>query len=71
MALQFDRHKLRKLREERGISGRHIGKTVVNSPTYCSRWELGKVSPDLETIGKIADALGVPYTELITDTEAA
>lgn len=71
MALRFDRHKFKKIREARGLSGRTVGTVLANSPQMCSRWELGKTEPTLATIGRAANLLGVPYTELITDTEAA
>lgn len=71
MALEFDRQRMKQIREQRGISQRALGREVAGHGPQAGLWERGRFTPTLETIGKIADALGVEYTELITKTEEA
>ncbi len=55
--------RLRKLRQERGLSQRDVAGTVVN-PSYISLLESGARVPTLEVVLQIAGALGVAADEL-------
>ncbi|MEU3599525.1 helix-turn-helix transcriptional regulator [Streptomyces sp. NPDC006798] len=63
--LQFDPAALRRIREERGISQRKLSTTVTGDAARLCAYERGRSVPDLPTIGKIAEALGIEYTALI------
>ena len=66
MSLQFNPDALRRLREERGIPQGQLSLTVCNNRNRLNAYECGRKVPSLELIGRIADALGVEYTALIT-----
>lgn len=55
--------RLRRLRQERGLSQRDVAGTVVN-PSYISLLESGARVPTLEVVLQIAGALGVAADEL-------
>lgn len=56
---------MKKLREAKGLSQGDIYRTTGIDRAYISNLEAGKQNPTLETIAKIAEALGVSSGELL------
>lgn len=57
---------LKRLREERGLSQLALAKKARVAQAYISEMEAGeKKNPGIETLKKLARALGVPVTELL------
>lgn len=64
--------KMRQLRKEAGLTMKELGMKVGALESSISTYERGIVEPDIETLGKIADALGVTIDELLgRDTDRA
>lgn len=55
--------RLRRLREQRGLSQRDLAGDAVN-PSYISLLESGSRLPTLQVVIRLSDVLGVPLTEL-------
>lgn len=49
--------KIKEIRQERGLSVRALARKLETDHSYLSKVENGKVTPSLETLVKIADAL--------------
>lgn len=59
--------KIREIRKARGLTQKELGeKAGIAEPTI-RRYELGKLNPKIETVKKIADALGVDMNALYGD----
>ncbi|MFG6321999.1 MAG: helix-turn-helix transcriptional regulator [Lachnospiraceae bacterium] len=58
--------KIKTLRKEKNMTLQQIAYTMGCSPQLISQYESGKRIPKLETIQKIAVALGVPISELVS-----
>jgi transcriptional regulator with XRE-family HTH domain len=57
---------LKRLRETKGLSQLQLAKRADVAQAYISEMEAGdKRNPGLETLRKLAKALGVPVTELL------
>ena len=56
---------VRRLREKKKLSQKALADTVGISVSYVSMLERGQRSPPLETIEKMAKALGVPAASLL------
>ncbi len=56
---------MKKLREIKGLSQGDIHRATGIDRAYISNLEAGKQNPTLETIAKIAEALGVSSGELL------
>jgi len=56
---------MKKLREAKGMSQGDIHRATGIDRAYISNLEAGKQNPTLETIGKIAEALGVSANNLL------
>lgn len=56
---------MKKIREAKGMSQGDIHRATGIDRAYISNLEAGKQNPTLETIGKIAEALGVSSGELL------
>jgi len=57
---------LKKLREQKGLSQLELAKRADVAQAYISEMEAGdKKNPGIETLRKLAKALGVPVTELL------
>lgn len=56
---------MKKLREAKGMSQGDIHRATRIDRAYISNLEAGKQNPTLETIAKIAEALGVSSGELL------
>lgn len=67
---------IRKIRQEKGLSQKELGKKFGVSQQMIGQWENGNSIPKMETLQKIADALdtsvaelmGLTYKENILDT---
>ena len=58
---------LKRLREDKGLSQAALAKLSGVAQGYISQMEAGeKKNPGIETLKKIARALGVPVTELLS-----
>ena len=57
--------KIQKLREERGMKRSELAKLLNVTPPTVHRWEGGIRVPDLMTLMKIADILGVKVDDLL------
>ena len=57
--------KLRQIRKEKGISERELAQMLAISKSIISRWENGKVYPQVIWIYKIADKLSINPSELV------
>lgn len=57
---------IKKIREEKKISMSYLADKLKISKSTISRYESGKREPNLETLNKIAKALGVPIEELLS-----
>lgn len=60
---------LRELRESLGLSQEQLGFDSEVHRTYISELERGLKNPSLETVQKLADALGTKASALILDAE--
>ncbi len=56
---------MKKLRESKGLSQGDIHRATLIDRAYISNLEAGKQNPTLETIAKIAEALGVGSDQLL------
>ncbi|GAA0733059.1 helix-turn-helix domain-containing protein [Dactylosporangium roseum] len=63
-------HRLRQLRESRGISLSALARSAGIGKATLSGLELGTRNPTLETLYAVAGALGVPLTALVLDPGA-
>lgn len=55
------------IRTERGMKDREVAIKAGLSPSTLSEWKTGKLTPNLESIQKIAKALEVRLTDLIEE----
>lgn len=62
--------KLRELREARHLSQVGFGKKAGLLQCYVSRVERGRTIPNVETLEKFANVLGIPLYRLFTDGES-
>lgn len=56
---------LKKIRKSKGMTQEKLSNATKISITSIQRYELGKRQPNIETVKKFADALGVPMNELL------
>lgn len=56
---------IKRFREEKNISQSEIADKLSVTRQAVSNWENGKTEPDIDTLHKIADILGVSIEELI------
>src|SRR5579859_5290767 len=59
---------LRKLRTQRGLSLERLSKASGVSRAMLGQVELGQSAPTINVLWKIARALGIPFSALITST---
>lgn len=57
--------KLREIRQQRGLSQYRAARLIGVPETQMSQWELGKTTPSLESLVKLADFYGVTLDELV------
>jgi transcriptional regulator with XRE-family HTH domain len=60
--------KLKMLREERGILQKQLAGVIGVHSTDISRWERGRNSPSVETLGKLAQFFGVTTDYLVFES---
>jgi transcriptional regulator with XRE-family HTH domain len=56
---------LRELRDARGLTQEQVAEAAGTSQSHYSKIELGRVSPTIRTVKKLADVLGVDPMELL------
>jgi transcriptional regulator with XRE-family HTH domain len=57
---------LKRMREEKGWTQRDLAKQAKVTPGYIAQLEMGvRKNPSLETLKRLAKALGVPVTALL------
>ena len=59
--------KIRAVRKERKMTQKRLGNILGMDTTRISQYETGQRNPKIETLSKIADALGVSVAELLPD----
>jgi len=59
---------LKRIRKEKGISQGQIARTLKVGRSFITNIENGKTNPTLDTIGRVARAIGVSSDELLKDT---
>lgn len=57
--------KIKEIRQQRGLTQKQLGDMCGIADANIRKYENGKQNPKIETLQKIADALGVPVTELL------
>ena len=62
-------HAVRAAREQRGFTQERLAEVASLNRSYLGEIERGLVTPSLATISKIAEALGLAASELISHTE--
>lgn len=60
--------RLRELRRARGLSQAQLAEQATLTPTYITRLESGGSAPNIDTVARLAEALGVAVTELLPAT---
>lgn len=58
-------HNLKKIRKRKGITQEKLAEIAQMSMASVQRYESGKRQPNIQTINKFAEALGVPVNELL------
>ena len=61
--------RIRGLREARGISQAELGRRIGSTQPAIARLEAGRVSPTLETLDRVAAALGMELLVGFTDAQ--
>lgn len=61
--------RIREIAKEKNITGVALAQMIKISQQNMSGIMTGKFNPSLKTLQKIADALGVPITELFYDSK--
>jgi len=57
--------RLRELRRSRGLSQAELARQATITPSYVTRLENGSSAPNLDTLSRLATALGVALAELL------
>lgn len=57
--------KIRKAREETGLTQREVAKAINLPQSTIAKYETGKLEPSLETLGQLADFYGVSVDWLL------
>lgn len=60
---------VRKIRQMKGMTLRQLAKEANLSLSYLSNYENGKVNITISSLRKIAEAIGVPVSDLLTDNQ--
>lgn len=60
---------LEAMREQKGIKATSLAKTICMSKSAVCRYESGEITPSLDALKKIAEALGVKVCEIIARAE--
>lgn len=70
MARYFSGRRLREARTLAGISPEQLAISVGRSAYSIHEYELGRVTPPINVLASIADTLGRPVDDLLTEEEA-
>lgn len=70
MARQFSGRRLREARTASGVSVELLALNVGRSAYSIHEYELGRVTPPITVLAAIADTLGWPVDDLLTEEEA-
>lgn len=65
--MKFAKERLKALREAKGLTQEMMADATGFSGQQIGAWEKGKHTPNVENIGKLAKALGVPGSFFIVD----
>lgn len=57
--------RIKEIRTQKGLTQKELGRKCEIAESTIRRYELGSLNPKIETLQKIANALGVPVTELL------
>lgn len=57
--------RLRELRRARGLSQAQLAEAATITPTYVTRLEAGASAPNVDTVARLAEALGVGVADLL------
>lgn len=57
--------RIKKIRQEKGLSQKELGKKINVSQQMIGQWETGKSNPKIETLRRIADTLKVGLWEIV------
>ena len=57
---------IRKFRTEKGLTQKELGNLCGMADSAIRRYESGRATPKLETVQKIADALEIPVSNLLS-----
>ena len=60
-------HRIRNLRKRTGLSQLDFGTDIGTTQATVAGWESGRGYPKLESIGKMAEAFGVPVSTLLLE----
>lgn len=59
--------RIRQARADRGWKQKHLAAEVSVEPITVSRWERGATTPDLQVLGRVAEATGKPLSYFVGD----
>ena len=59
--------RIRQARAERGWKQKNLAAEVSVEPITVSRWERGATTPDLQVLGRVAEATGKPLSYFVGD----
>ncbi|WP_314412504.1 helix-turn-helix domain-containing protein [Streptomyces kroppenstedtii] len=68
MSFEFDPDALRRIRTERGVSQRRLGRLIGRSATNMCSYEQGRIAPSLASLAAIARALNVHMDDFMKAT---
>ena len=60
---------IQRLRNERDLKSREVAERADVNPTHYSRLENGRVNPSWAMVRRVAEALGLPVSELAARAE--
>jgi len=60
-------HRIRELREEKGLTQVRLAVSADMNPATLNRIEMGRANPNLKTLERLADALGITVSRLLED----
>lgn len=60
-------HRIRELREEKGLTQVRLAVAADMNPATLNRIEMGKANPNLKTLERLADALDITVSRLLED----
>lgn len=70
MARYFSGPRLREARKSAGLSPEQLAVNIGRSFYSVREWELGRVTPSVATLARIADTLGCTVDDLLTEEAA-